>query len=102
MLTAIRNVTTGRLLWYEGDSNSASLNVALNAAILFDRYAPYSNVSWKPQQYHVGVLTVTSGESGADVMISQDFALTQLDYALGKNPLNGMFQLWARMARDDR
>jgi endoglucanase len=46
---------TGRLLWYEGDSNSASLNVALNAAILFDRYAPYSNVSWKVQQYHVRV-----------------------------------------------
>ncbi|KAG7571338.1 hypothetical protein FFLO_00690 [Filobasidium floriforme] len=64
--------TNGRLLWYEGDSNSASLNVALNAAILFDRYAPYSNVSWKPQQYH-------------------DFALTQLDYALGKNPLNAVY-----------
>ena len=84
------SLKTGRLLWYEGDSNSASLNVALNAAILFDRYAPYSNVSWKPQQYHVcrcsGRWNDPDSSSG---YILQDFALTQLDYALGKNPLNG-------------
>jgi hypothetical protein len=45
--------TLGRLLWYEGDSNSASLNVALNAATLFIRYAPYSNNTAKTTQYRV-------------------------------------------------
>jgi len=30
---------TGGLLWYPGDSDSASLNPALNAAMLLTRYA---------------------------------------------------------------
>lgn len=36
-------ITEGGLLWYSGDSDAASLNPALNAATLLNRYAPLAS-----------------------------------------------------------
>ncbi|KZP24536.1 glycoside hydrolase family 9 protein, partial [Athelia psychrophila] len=57
------------LLWYDGDSDDASLNPALNAAMLMSRYAIMATTSSKQTTY-------------------QNFAKAQLDYFLGKNPMN--------------
>lgn len=59
------------LLWYEGDSDAASLNPALNAAMLMTKFAPLASSDEKKQEY-------------------RDFAQSQLDYALGDNKMNGM------------
>ncbi|CAG8486961.1 3281_t:CDS:2 [Acaulospora colombiana] len=61
-------LTKGGLLWYGGDSAPASLNPALNAAYLLLNYAPYATSSDKAQRY-------------------RDFAMSQIDYSLGKNPM---------------
>ena len=61
---------TGGLLWYGGDSDDASLNPALNAAMLLMRYAD-SNLA-----------------STSDKAVSYvTFAQKQLNYALGNNPM---------------
>ncbi|CAG8575806.1 1739_t:CDS:2, partial [Racocetra fulgida] len=62
-------LTNGGLYWCDGDSNSASLNPSLDAAFLCLIYAPIASSSDKAQTY------VT-------------FALSQIDYVLGKNPMN--------------
>jgi len=59
-------------LWYDGDSDSASLNPALNAAMLLTRYAPLATSSDKRTSY-------------------LNFAKTQVDYALGKNPMSAPY-----------
>lgn len=41
------------LLWYDGDSDSASLNPALNAAMLLMRYAPIATSDSKRDSYIV-------------------------------------------------
>ncbi|KAH8830739.1 glycoside hydrolase family 9 protein [Flagelloscypha sp. PMI_526] len=62
------DVTRGGLLWYDHVSDQASLDPALNAAALAIKYAPLANDLAK-QRY-------------------TDFADRQLQYALGKNPMN--------------
>lgn len=44
----------GGLLWFNGDSNDASLNPALNAAMLLTRYAPMATSSNRTTSYLVG------------------------------------------------
>ncbi|KAJ8516383.1 hypothetical protein ONZ45_g6299 [Pleurotus djamor] len=61
--------TSGGLLWWDGDSDSASLNPALNAAMLLARYAPMASTIDKQHAY------LSSAQS-------------QIDYALGKNPMH--------------
>jgi endoglucanase len=46
-------LTSGGLLYYPGDSTDASLNPALNAAMLMLRYAPMASSSQKTQTYQV-------------------------------------------------
>ncbi|KAJ7591199.1 glycoside hydrolase family 9 protein [Mycena floridula] len=62
-------LTGGGLLFYEGDSDDASLNPALNAAMLMTRYAPMATSSDKKTAY-------------------LNYAQSQVDYVLGKNPMS--------------
>lgn len=64
---------SGGLLWYEGASDYVGLNPALNAAELLVKMAPVAT-DGKKEKYLA-------------------FADSQLQYALGKNPMNGMFQI---------
>ncbi|KAN0126633.1 glycoside hydrolase family 9 protein [Russula decolorans] len=64
--------TKGGLLWYPGDSDSDSLNPALNAAMLLTRYAQIATTKDKAKSY-------------------LDFARSQLDYALGDNPMSAPY-----------
>ncbi|EAU84918.1 9 glycosyl hydrolase [Coprinopsis cinerea okayama7 len=61
--------TAGGLVWWDGDSNFASLNPALNLAMLMRRYAPLASNDDKKKKY-------------------LEFSQTQVDYALGKNPMS--------------
>ena len=45
--------TEGGLLWYPGDSDSDSLNPALNAAMLLTRYAQIATTQVKANSYLV-------------------------------------------------
>lgn len=62
----------GGLLYYPGDSDSNSLNPALNAAMLMRRYAGFATSDDKRNTY-------------------LSFAQSQLDYALGDNPMSGLY-----------
>ncbi|KAK2466379.1 hypothetical protein APHAL10511_002021 [Amanita phalloides] len=62
-------MTRDGLLYYNGDSDSASLNPALNAAMLMTRYAPMASTQSKKSSY----LT---------------FAQSQVNYALGQNSMS--------------
>ncbi|KAJ7667863.1 glycoside hydrolase family 9 protein [Mycena polygramma] len=64
-------ITSDGLLYYPGDSDDATLNPALNAAMLLTRYAPMASTSDKKASYAV-----------------RKFAQSQLDYALGKNSMS--------------
>lgn len=64
--------TKGGLLYYDGDSDGASLNPALNAAMVAARYAPLASTSDKTTSYN-------------------DFALKQLNYAMGENPMKAVY-----------
>ncbi|KAI0306950.1 family 9 glycosyl hydrolase [Multifurca ochricompacta] len=64
--------TNSGLLWYPGDSDDASLNPALNAAMLLTRYAQIATTQEKKKNY-------------------LDFAQSQLDYALGNNPMSAPY-----------
>ncbi|KAH9960515.1 glycoside hydrolase family 9 protein [Russula dissimulans] len=65
--------TNGGLLWYAtGDSDSASLNPALNAAMLLTRYAQIATTQDRKKSYLA-------------------FAQSQLDYALGNNPMSAPY-----------
>ncbi|KAF9247152.1 glycoside hydrolase family 9 protein [Melanogaster broomeanus] len=61
--------TAGGLLYYPGDSDAASLNPALNAAMLLNRYIPLASTETRKQDYY-------------------NFAMGQVDYALGSNPMS--------------
>ncbi|CAG8493287.1 5349_t:CDS:2 [Scutellospora calospora] len=63
------SLTNGGLLWCYGDSNQDSLNPAINIAFLCLIYAPIATSSAKSQAYI-------------------NFAMSQIDYVLGKNPIN--------------
>ncbi|KAJ7095252.1 glycoside hydrolase family 9 protein [Mycena belliarum] len=62
-------LTNDGLLYYPGDSNDASLNPALNAAMLLSRYAPMASTPDKRAAY-------------------TKFAQSQVDYVLGKNSMS--------------
>ncbi|KAF5364025.1 hypothetical protein D9756_000516 [Leucocoprinus leucothites] len=62
-------MTPGGLLYYNGDSDDASLNPALNAAMLLTRYAPYASTTDKKTTY-------------------LRFAQSQLNYVLGNNSMS--------------
>ncbi|KAJ3937300.1 MAG: glycoside hydrolase family 9 protein [Lentinula lateritia] len=64
------SLTKGGLLYYSGDSDDASLNPALNAAMLLTRYAASGLCSTNDKK-----ATYLS------------FAQSQLDYTLGNNPM---------------
>ncbi|KAG9317611.1 glycoside hydrolase family 9 protein [Chiua virens] len=61
--------TAGGLLYYPGDSDTASINPALNAAMLLNRYVPLASSQTKKQDYY-------------------NFAKNQVKYALGSNPMS--------------
>ncbi|KAF8591471.1 glycoside hydrolase family 9 protein [Ramaria rubella] len=65
-------LTKGGLLWYDGESDDASLNPALNAAMLMAHYAPLASTTDKMTAY-------------------QTFIKGQMDYALGKNPMSAPY-----------
>ncbi|KII95327.1 glycoside hydrolase family 9 protein [Plicaturopsis crispa FD-325 SS-3] len=65
-------LTGGGLLYYDGDSDDASLNPALNAAMLLLRYAPLASTSAKKTAYTV-------------------FAQKQIDYLTGNNPMSAPY-----------
>jgi endoglucanase len=52
----VGSMTNGGLLWYDGDSNDASLNPALNAAMLMAHYAPIASSDDKRKNYLVRLL----------------------------------------------
>ncbi|KDN52544.1 glycoside hydrolase family 9 protein [Tilletiaria anomala UBC 951] len=60
------------LLWFTGDSEDNSLNPALNAAFLLQFYEGFCADPNKAAHY-------------------RDFADSQLDYTLGKNPMNAVY-----------
>ena len=62
----------GGLLYFPGDSDEASLNPALNTAMLMFRYTS------------AGLATSTSNQNRYE-----QFAQRQLDYVLGNNPMFG-------------
>ncbi|KAL5508435.1 hypothetical protein ACEPAH_6054 [Sanghuangporus vaninii] len=62
-------VTDGGLLYYNGDSDQASLNPALNLAVLLSFYSPLASTQEKSQTY-------------------TSFASSQLNYAMGSNPMS--------------
>ncbi|WWC88048.1 uncharacterized protein L201_002951 [Kwoniella dendrophila CBS 6074] len=62
-------LTKGGLLYFDGDSDEASLNPAMAVAMLMFKYAPIASSSSKTEQYN-------------------DFAQGQLNYMTGKNPMN--------------
>lgn len=51
------NEITGGLLWYPGDSDDASLNPALNAAMLLTRYAQIATTQEKTTNYLVHIFS---------------------------------------------
>ncbi|KAH7887884.1 glycoside hydrolase family 9 protein [Phlebopus sp. FC_14] len=61
--------TQGGLLYYPGDSDDASLNPALNAAMLLNRYVPLATTQSRQQDYY-------------------NYAKSQVQYALGSNPMS--------------
>ena len=64
--------TKGGLYWWKGDSDSASLNPALNAAFIADLYSGFATTSAKTSAY-------------------RSLADSQVDYLLGDNNYNGPF-----------
>lgn len=66
--------TSGGLFWFKGDSDSASLNPSLNAASLAVTYHGMASSTQKGQGY-------------------LNWALSQQDYALGKNPMNAVYSV---------
>ncbi len=64
--------TKGGLYWWKGDSDSASLNPALNAAFIADLYSGFATTSAKTAAY-------------------RNLADSQVDYLLGNNNYNGPF-----------
>ena len=74
-------------MYFEGDSNQASLNPALNVAMLMARYAPLATTTSKTESYNVSLPSI----GWISLTPFQTFAQRQLDYALGKNPLNAVY-----------
>ena len=81
-------ISVGGLLWYPGASNNSSLNPALNAAMLLTRYAQIATTQNKTKNYIVR--PPLQSRKVFLITRSQEFANSQLDYALGNNPMSGM------------
>jgi endoglucanase len=64
--------TKGGLFWFQGDSDPASLNPALNAAALMLMFRGMASSMDKSNRY-------------------QTFAQSQIDYVLGKNPMSAVY-----------
>jgi endoglucanase len=64
-------LTSGGLLYFDGSSTLASLNPALNSAMLLVKYAPLASSPSKKNDYLA-------------------FAKLQVDYVLGNNPMQSM------------
>ncbi|KAE8255481.1 hypothetical protein A4X13_0g3026 [Tilletia indica] len=64
--------TPGGLAWFSGYSSTSSLNPALNAAAIAQVYSGFATGSKKENTY-------------------LNFAQSQLDYALGDNPMNAVY-----------
>ncbi|KAJ7781381.1 glycoside hydrolase family 9 protein [Mycena metata] len=86
------SLTSDGLLYYDGDSNDATLNPALNAAMLLTRYAPMASTSDKKASYTVRVYFFLRTRLASEIsfLLSQKFAQNQLDYVLGKNSMSGI------------
>ncbi|KAH7914309.1 glycoside hydrolase family 9 protein [Hygrophoropsis aurantiaca] len=65
-------LTRGGLLWYDGDSDDASANPALNAAMLLERYSHIASTPSRQSDY-------------------ASFAHAQVDYVLGNNPMSAPY-----------
>lgn len=65
-------MTHAGLVWWEGDSDEASLNPAMAFSALLLRYAPMASSTERGNAY-------------------QTFAAGQIDYLMGKNPMNGEY-----------
>ncbi|QRV91361.1 endoglucanase [Ceratobasidium sp. AG-Ba] len=65
-------LTSGGLLYYDGDSDEASLNPSLNAAMLMLHYAPLATNNDKKSMY-------------------TSYARNQISYALGNNPMSAPY-----------
>ncbi|KZT50854.1 glycoside hydrolase family 9 protein [Calocera cornea HHB12733] len=76
-------MTDGGLLYYPGDSDSASLNPALNAAMALTHYAPIASTSDKANAY-------------------LDFATSQVNYTLGDNPMSAVYVVGINPNSPDR
>lgn len=79
-------LTRGGLLYFDGSSDLASLNPALNAAMLLIKYAPLASSTSKTNNYLVCIIRYIRRE----LIIVQNFAKLQLDYVLGNNPMQSM------------
>ncbi|KAG2146672.1 glycoside hydrolase family 9 protein [Suillus clintonianus] len=64
--------THGGLLYYDGDSDDASLNPSLNAAMLLTRYVPLASTQSRRNDY-------------------LNYAKAQVNYALGNNPMQAPY-----------
>ncbi len=79
---------SGGLLYWVGDSDSASLQPAMAAAVLMFKYAPMASTPEKGASYNARYRNSIRFYSGM-LISSQSFAATQRDYLLGKNPMSG-------------
>jgi endoglucanase len=70
------NEITGGLLWYPGDSDDASLNPALNAAMLLTRYAQIATTQEKTTNYLVHIFSKNVCGFLADNTLLDIFAVT--------------------------
>lgn len=77
-------LTRGGLLYFEGTSNLASLNPALNSAMLLVKYAPLATSTSKMNDYLVSTFATYKCHF---LPFHQAFAKLQLDYVLGNNPM---------------
>ena len=57
-------------MWYNGDSDAASLNPALNAAMLINQYLPLVDDSKKAHSYLVSISFVSPRFSSANATFS--------------------------------
>lgn len=76
-------------MFWDGDSDEASLQPSMAATLLMLKYAPMASSTTKANQYTVSAaqMGIKGSQKAADNM--QNFARSQLDYLLGNNPMNG-------------
>jgi endoglucanase len=60
---SLKYVMTGGLLFYPGDSDTASLNPAMNAAMLMSRYAQMASTPDKKSRYLVRCRAIANAQA---------------------------------------